>query len=141
MQGERVTMACDWSEPDQETRVSAKTLSSTARETHGRSSDHPRVYLLVFQGDSSRMVPLRADGDVVIGRDPSADVVLADGSVSRRHACLTLVDGLATIRDLQSQNGTKINGEAITASRPLVSGDVLTIGTLVVSFQTSSMRT
>jgi two-component system response regulator AtoC len=86
------------------------------------------------------MVPLRPDGDVVIGRDVAAEVVLQDASVSRRHACLTLVDGLATIRDLQSQNGTKINGESIAGSRPLVSGDVLTIGTVTVAFQTSSRR-
>ncbi|MBA3395010.1 MAG: sigma 54-interacting transcriptional regulator [Deltaproteobacteria bacterium] len=86
------------------------------------------------------MVPLRQDGDVVLGRDVTADVVLPDASVSRRHACLTLIDGLATIHDLQSQNGTRINGERIATTRPLVSGDVLTIGSVVVSFQTSSRR-
>ena len=125
--------------------VGASTLSSTPSETLGpdraaAAVDHARVYLLVFQGDSSRMVPLRSDGEVVIGRDAGAEVVIQDGSVSRRHARLTLVDGLATISDLQSQNGTRINGESITGSRPLVSGDVLTFGTVAVSFQTSSRR-
>ncbi|MBV8763244.1 MAG: sigma 54-interacting transcriptional regulator [Deltaproteobacteria bacterium] len=121
------------------------TLSSTPNETmtegsRGGSHEPARVYLLVFHGDSSRMIPLRADGDVVIGRDAVADVVLSDAAVSRKHACLTLIDGLATLRDLDSANGTKINGEAITGSRPLVSGDVLTIGSATISFQTSSRR-
>ena len=118
----------------------ATTMSSTPRDPSDgdRRVDPIRVYLLVFQGDSSRMIPLRSDGDVVIGRDANADVVIQDGSVSRNHARLTLVDGLATIGDLQSQNGTRINGEAITGTRALVSGDVLTIGSVAVSFQTSS---
>ncbi len=116
------------------------TLSATPGEPVVAEVRSVRVYLLVFQGDSSRMVPLRHDGDVVLGRDVTADVVLPDASVSRRHACLTLIDGLATIRDLQSQNGTRINGERIATTHPLVSGDVLTIGSVVVSFQTSSRR-
>ncbi|MEQ1736991.1 MAG: sigma 54-interacting transcriptional regulator, partial [Rhodoglobus sp.] len=114
------------------------TMSATPLEHDERPSDPIRVYLLVFQGDSSRMVPLKADGDFVIGRDAQADVVIQDGSVSRRHARLSLVDGLANASDLHSQNGTKVNGEVITGTRPLVSGDVLSIGSVTVSFQTSS---
>jgi len=89
---------------EQNTVLSA-TLASSPVDTQNPDRpavDHTRVYLLVFQGDSSRMVPLRGDGDVVIGRDASAVVVIQDASVSRRHACLTLVDGLATIRDLRA---------------------------------------
>ena len=131
----------DLPEADKAALMVTATLSEDALATVERSKQPPaRVYLLVFDGDSSRMVPLKSDGELVLGRDPSNQVVLTDTLVSRRHACITLVDGLATIRDLDSQNGTRVNGETITGTRALVSGDVLGIGSVAISFQTTSRR-
>ena len=66
----------------------AKAMIDKARQPPGR------VYLLVFDGDSSRMVPLRSDGEFVLGRDPSNQVVVTDTLVSRRHAVLALVENV-----------------------------------------------
>ncbi len=96
-----------------------------------------RVYLLIFEGESSRMVPLAPEGDVVMGRTDGVDVRIVDGSVSRRHAQLSMTAGQGAITDLDSQNGTKVNGERIKGVRPLVSGDLITLGSVNLSFHSS----
>jgi pSer/pThr/pTyr-binding forkhead associated (FHA) protein len=65
----------------------------------------------------------------VVGRHPQCDVRLRSNRVSRRHCCLTEVDGDVLVRDLGSSNGTLINGARVDAGR-LQAGDVLTVANL-----------
>ncbi len=51
------------------------------------------------------------DKPVVIGRDPSATIMLADERVTRRHCEIRLWNGDFVIKDLHSKNGTFINDE------------------------------
>lgn len=51
-----------------------------------------------------------------------------DASVSRGHARITVENGVATIEDLKSKNGTQVMGETITAPRILNDGDELEFG-------------
>ncbi|XID74790.1 FHA domain-containing protein [Alkanindiges sp. WGS2144] len=53
------------------------------------------------------------DQDKVIGRDQSVDIVLQGGHISRRHAVLSVQDEALWIRDLNSSNGTFVNGQRI----------------------------
>ena len=87
------------------------------------------MFVTVEQGPdagSGRELP---DAHVVIGRHPECGLVLADEQASARHAALDRgLDGDFTIADMGSRNGTMLNGERITASRALRSGDVIEIG-------------
>ena len=62
---------------------------------------------------------LDAHGTVAIGRDPSNDLVIANSSVSNRHAIIELDDAGARITDLDSLNGTWIAGTAIRKATSL----------------------
>ena len=62
-----------------------------------------------------------------IGRNPSADVVIDDQSVSRRHAIVTQRGDTTVILDDRSLNGTFVNGERIGES-PLRDGDTIALG-------------
>jgi len=66
---------------------------------------------------------------IVVGRHPLCDVRLDSIRVSRRHCCLTEVEGEVVVRDLGSLNGTLINGRRVEAGR-LRPGDELTIANL-----------
>ena len=68
--------------------------------------------------------------DVVLGRDPSADVVLTDpsGQVSRRHARIVIRGTEAVIEDLMSTNGTFVNGERLDGPYALRAGDKVELG-------------
>lgn len=69
------------------------------------------------------------DGDLVLGRaEGDVDVVIADRGVSRRHASVAIQGQTAIVSDLDSSNGTYVNGEEVDAPRRLRGGDVIQIG-------------
>lgn len=79
----------------------------------------------------------------VLGRDDSADVVLDDPGISRRHSEIRVTsDGphlLSSLRDLHSTNGTYVNGDPVT-SRRLADGDRITVGRTALTFRTGERR-
>ncbi len=55
--------------------------------------------------------------NVIIGRDPECDICVPVNHLSRQHARLTPTGGFLLIKDLDSTNGTFLNGERITQGR------------------------
>jgi pSer/pThr/pTyr-binding forkhead associated (FHA) protein len=66
----------------------------------------------------------------IIGRSPDCDGRLENPLVSRRHCSLFERDGEVWVQDLGSQNGTRLNGERLTAPRPIHDGDRLDLACL-----------
>jgi len=66
-------------------------------------------------------------GRLIIGRDASCDIVVADRQVSRRHARMTPTPNGILLEDLGSKNGTNRNGEALTDPVILLDGDSIQI--------------
>ena len=75
-----------------------------------------------------RGVQMEVNGPIIIGRSPGADIVIAAGYVSGRHAKLQLMGQNLFVEDLGSTNGTLVNGDAISAPQSLKSGDVVNVG-------------
>lgn len=72
------------------------------------------------------ILPLRER--VVIGRSPAADFVVADRTVSSRHAVLDYDGGRWTLTDAGSLNGTYVNGWRVAGPTGVRPGDELTMG-------------
>jgi hypothetical protein len=68
-----------------------------------------------------------AADELLLGRHHACDVVLGHISVSRRHARLSFRDGHWILRDLESTNGTSVNGTRVVRCR-LLPGDRLMLG-------------
>ena len=66
-------------------------------------------------------------GELLVGRHPSCDVVLSSPAVSRCHARLVFRDGGWVVQDLNSTNGTDVNGVRVGRCR-LEPGDRLVLG-------------
>lgn len=64
----------------------------------------------------------------VIGRRQDCGLCIPSSEVSRRHCVLTIEDGKLLVEDLDSVNGTLVNGKRITAKQALRSGDRLVVG-------------
>jgi len=65
---------------------------------------------------------------VTVGRSPDNDLVLDDSAVSRHHAILERIGSGWFVRDLNSSNGTDINGQRLIGERALHNGDELLLG-------------
>lgn len=85
----------------------------------------------------ARLVQLEAERDgavialaeeLLIGRDPTADLPLPFPRVSRRHARLLAGRDGYTIEDLASANGTRVNDQPVTGPVLLASGDRIQLG-------------
>ena len=82
---------------------------------------------------------LSTDAVVVIGRGDDANWVILDKDLSRKHVELRRSWDGTTVRDLESQNGTRVNGTRITEA-PLHDGARIEIGNLVVVYSDPAER-
>ncbi len=98
------------------------------------SRGRPSAWLTLPDGSSVAVL----DGDpVVLGRMPDCDVVLSDTNISRRHTEVRIIDGKASVVDLGSLNGTKLNGRGVPANQfgtPVEDGDIIQVGPIIVKF-------
>ena len=76
------------------------------------------------------------DRTVVVGRDDQADLPLGHQTVSRQHAMLRWASRQCYIVDLDSANGTFVNGRRIAKPTALADGDLVVLGTIRVRFGT-----
>jgi DNA-binding winged helix-turn-helix (wHTH) protein len=95
--------------------------------------DALRVWLLW----NDRVLPL-AEGENVIGRDPTCGVWLDQPGVSRRHARVVVADDAAEIEDLGSTNGTFVGEIAIAGPHPLRDADVIQVGSVDLKYRSWS---
>lgn len=84
---------------------------------------------------AGRVFPLGALA--VIGRHHANEVPIADRESSRQHARVELQPGTGqyVLRDLTSKNGTHLNDQRLRDPRPLVAGDRIRIGEVVLRFE------
>lgn len=87
------------------------------------------MWITVDDGpDKGKTVEL-STGAFTIGRHPESNLVLADDEASSHHAVIeTDAEGKATLRDLNSTNGTFLNGSKIEGGIPLEGSEHLRIG-------------
>ena len=102
------------------------------RATARLTQPGPGRYLAIPDGDEVALVPLR-EPTTRLGRSHTADVVLEDSSVSRRHAILTRRGETSVLLDDRSLNGVHVNGARVSEA-PLKHGDEILIGRIPVRY-------
>lgn len=99
--------------------------------------------LILITGDlAGERIKLKEDTPLVIGRDQSADLTLPEKKISRNHARVLwkVTFSEITIEDLDSLNGTYVNGEAVHGSRSLFHKDRIQIGSFLIEVDAPSVR-
>jgi serine phosphatase RsbU (regulator of sigma subunit)/pSer/pThr/pTyr-binding forkhead associated (FHA) protein len=92
----------------------------------------PEIAIQTAGGTRERF-PL-AQPRVSVGRSRESDIFLPDQWLSRHHATIELRDDGWWVNDLNSKNGTLLNGEPVRAWRRLRPGDVITLGEHTLTF-------
>lgn len=88
--------------------------------------------LIAEEGVTKGMVfPLETR--LTIGRGDENDIRLSHSTVSRRHTLVYMEDGQAVVEDMESRNGTYVNGEQVNKA-VLSSGDVIWVGDVALRF-------
>jgi hypothetical protein len=96
----------------------------------------PKASLLV---KPDREIELSRFKETVIGRDSTNAAYVDDRQVSRHHAKILVVDGDFWIEDLNSTNGTRVNGATVTKQK-LANNDLINIGDTTMTFALEQSR-
>jgi serine phosphatase RsbU (regulator of sigma subunit) len=117
-----------------------RTISFLPQQALQAQVEAPAHLLLVLvENAAPRHVPLKLL-PLIIGRTEPADVVLAGGTVSRRHCKLERQNDRIVLTDLGSTNGTFINGERATEAVVLEDGARITIGSHTLNYHRRSQQ-
>jgi hypothetical protein len=92
------------------------------------------MFALVFTRDGRTERHLLATGDTTVGRSPACDLVIADPSISRRHARFRVHGDHCLLSDLGGRNGTFRNGELVVET-DVEAGDTITLGRFPILLQ------
>jgi|KBSSwiStaDraftv2_1062776.scaffolds.fasta_scaffold152165_4 serine phosphatase RsbU (regulator of sigma subunit) len=107
-----------------------KTLVARSGLAHQNAGGGPARahYLLIVDGKGKgRRIPLGKD-PIVIGRSAPAHVVLDDQRLSRAHCRVCIALDEVIVIDLDSSNGTFVDGTRVTSGSPLPPGSRLQVG-------------
>ena len=90
---------------------------------------------MILTGDFEGTEHALAKEETLIGRNPTTDITLLDEGISREHALVLLDEeaSIFTIEDLQSTNGTRVNGKRVRSAE-LAPGDQIQIGRTLFEF-------
>jgi Inner membrane component of T3SS, cytoplasmic domain len=106
-------------------------LSTSSQAKSGESQVLARL-LLSRDESLLRQIPVERER-LILGRRPYCDLILDDLTVSGEHAMLHTRAGESILHDLNSRNGTLVNG-AMTKQQAMVHGDVIEIGVFKIKF-------
>jgi pSer/pThr/pTyr-binding forkhead associated (FHA) protein len=93
------------------------------------------VTLVIEKGTAKKQTLRLRNPDTIIGRQKGCDLRIPSAIVSRRHCLLRFRDDCLTVEDLDSSNGTFLNGERVSGKEVVRPGDRLEIGPLVLLVQ------
>ncbi len=97
----------------------------------------PKLHILsgLLEGKTVELIEER----ITIGRALDNNIRLEDGTVSSHHAILTLEDTDYKVRDLNSTNGTRVNGIRIVETT-LRHGDILRLGSVEMRYESEAKK-
>lgn len=116
-------------------KTTSKSLSSVPTRCVTGVIQGEQVYVVTNLADGKTQTLLQSQGIWTIGRDRQLSIPIADRRLSRRHAVIQYIqdEGFYLV-DLDSTNGSFINGEPVHGRMPLKDGDRVRLSNLAFSF-------
>jgi two-component system, NtrC family, response regulator AtoC len=118
-------------------RKSEQPPASGPVQTNPREGTAGAPYLTLDLAGARQTFPLPWTGEVLIGRSDSCHIVVSNPSVSRVHMRINTIRGESAVTDLTSHNGTRVNGKLLTDTQALVSGDVVSVCDVEITYHES----
>lgn len=109
--------------------------------SQGQSAQESEVYLVLREGAAWREIYRLVPGSLMtIGREPTNRLVVADERCSRHHCAVFYEHSAWQIRDMDSRNGTIVNGVRIDRDVELTEGATIGIGASELLFTSDLSR-
>jgi pSer/pThr/pTyr-binding forkhead associated (FHA) protein len=108
--------------------------ADTGGESKGGAEERSACLEFLGRESGPRKLFLPPLKSVQLGRSPQSDIVIADATVSRRHALVFVSGGNYYIRDEASANGSFVNGRKLCRPRRLRHGDFIVLGKAQLRF-------
>jgi pSer/pThr/pTyr-binding forkhead associated (FHA) protein len=102
------------------------------QKTTVQNQQPPEISLHIQNGDEV-VSQLFRGSEVTLGRDPNCECTLSSETVSARHARFTFHHSQWWLEDLQSTNGTIINGQPLTTAIVVIPGDQIHCGDIQIN--------
>ncbi|MBN2371748.1 MAG: winged helix-turn-helix domain-containing protein [Vicinamibacteria bacterium] len=96
-----------------------------------KTTDEPSLFSLIIDGREMRLI----EGDNIVGRGESCQVVVNSSTVSRRHTRIRVGRNVALVSDLKSKNGTYVGGARVHGLFHIRDGDEIQIGEVKMTFR------
>jgi len=106
-------------------------VKNTAREGEKRMPYAIRVRTGPEEGE---VYPLFEKREITVGRSPTNNIFVRDKNVSRVHCQIVVNNGVVSLTDLQSTNGTFVNDERINECK-LKANDEVRVGTTLLALE------
>lgn len=120
---------------------SAKTTMTVSHNTNSQGPSESEGTLHILLRDSTVIERDLVKVETTIGKGPQNDIILPDASVSSSHAMISFADGVFTLNDLGSRNGTFINEARVLEPRKLQHGDLIKMGHCTLTFRLKQAET
>jgi two-component system cell cycle response regulator len=100
-----------------------------------KAKEQPACLILIRGTPQGHRFFITGD-EMIIGRDPTADITIPDSSISRKHAKVIKEGNVIKIEDLGSSNGTAVNGKKLEkgAVAKLAKEDLIKLGNTIVKY-------
>ena len=118
-------------EDDDDSEKTNVTLSGDVVKELLARSQRDRAYMIVLTGSNVGEMYRLQPGETIIGRASTVAIQLGDDGISRRHARVVVEGTVVRIEDLQSSNGTLVNGARVDVQL-LKDGDKIQIGSTTI---------
>lgn len=109
-------------------------MVEASNASSSKSAEIEDPCLVVADGTRCAIHPLVPLKVATLGRSGSNDIVVNHEKSSRRHCQFFFEDGAWYVRDLDSRNGTRLNGEKVTGDSLLQHGDLLEVARTRIVF-------
>lgn len=115
--------------------LSVKTNMTGPQNTSPQLEAPPEATLHILLRDGNVIERDLKGMETKIGKGPQNDIILPDASVSSAHVMISYANGVFTLNDLGSRNGTFVNDARVTESRTLEHGDLIKMGHCTLTFR------
>ncbi len=114
-------------------RQDDETMIGKPADSEQKIPERMQASIVIVEGQVRGMEYAVTKTYTVIGRDKAADITPDDSHISRRHAVIVYLDGSYILKDLDSTNGTVMNGAFIKQAN-LRHGDKFRVGETTFQF-------